>query len=170
MLIMCDSAREKRARFVKLLICESGLQFGSGRSSRKIQNTDPPLSWINLIMESVGLGFSNLTLAVHSSETVNKISMAYLLANITMMAATMGINLWVIQKKEKSRINRLIALDCFANIQTFATGWLCGTASPIFSPWLSCFSPILLSSLSPQQDLASSWSFLSMPWHGTRVA
>ena len=76
-------------------------------------------------MESVGLGFSNLTLAVHSSETVNKISMAYLLANITMLAATMGINLWVvrvIQKKEKSRINRLIALDCLANIPTFATG------------------------------------------------
>ena len=83
-------------------------------------------------MESVGLGFSNLTLAVHSSETVNKISMAYLLANITMLAATMGINLWVvrvIQKKEKSRINRLNVWDCFANILTMTLMLL--THSPL---------------------------------------
>ena len=78
-------------------------------------------------MESsdVDLGFGNLTLSVRSSQTVNETSVVYLLANIPMLVATITINLWVvtvIQKKEKSRINRLIALDCFANIQTFATG------------------------------------------------
>ena len=67
--------------------------------------------------------FANFSLSVQSSETVNKISVGYLLANIPMLAATITINLWVIKVikgKEKSRINKLIIWDCFANILTMA--------------------------------------------------
>ena len=72
-------------------------------------------------MESsdVDLGFANLTLSVHSSQTVNETSVVYLLANIPLLVATITINLWVvtvIQKKEKSRINRLIIWDCFKGV------------------------------------------------------
>ena len=72
-------------------------------------------------MESsdVDLGFANLTLSVHSSQTVNETSVVYLLANIPLLVATITINLWVvtvIQKKEKSRINRLIIWDCFTGV------------------------------------------------------
>ena len=70
----------------------------------------------------VGLGLSNLTLSVHSS----------LLANIPMLAATIAVNLWVvnvIQRKEKNKLNRLIVWDCFANIVTMVL--MLATHSPL---------------------------------------
>ena len=65
--------------------------------------------------------FANFSLSVQSSETVNKISVGYLLANIPMLAATITINLWVIKVirgKEKNRINRLIVWDCSTGVYT----------------------------------------------------
>ena len=70
---------------------------------------------------NIGLGLANLSLTVHSYQKVNEVSVVYLLANIPMLIATLAINLWVIkviQRREKSRINRLIIWDCFANILT----------------------------------------------------
>ena len=67
----------------------------------------------------IDLGFANLTLSIHSSQTVNEISVVYLLANIPMLVATITMNLWVvrvIQGKGKSRLNRLIIWDCFARV------------------------------------------------------
>ena len=76
-------------------------------------------------MENLNIHFelANFSLSVQSSETVNKISVGYLLANIPMLAATITINLWVIKVikgKEKSRINKLIIWDCYVNMATMA--------------------------------------------------
>ena len=69
------------------------------------------------------LGLSNLSLNVHSSQKVNEVPVVYLLANLPMLATTIAINMWVIrviQRKEKSRLHRLIVWDCFANILSMA--------------------------------------------------
>ena len=80
----------------------------------------------------VGLGLSNLSLSVHSSQKVNEIYVVYLLANIPMLAATIAVNLWVvnvIQRKEKNKLNKLIVWDCFANIVTMVL--MLATHSPL---------------------------------------
>ena len=74
-------------------------------------------------MENSDIGLSNLSLNVHSSQKVNEVPVVYLLANLPMLATTIAINMWVIrviQRKEKSRLNRLIVWDCFANILSMA--------------------------------------------------
>ena len=80
----------------------------------------------------VDLGLSNLTLSIRSSQIVNEISVVYVLANIPMLAATIVVNLWVvkvIKTKEKSKLNKLIVWDCFANIATMLL--MLATHSPL---------------------------------------
>ena len=80
----------------------------------------------------VDLGLSNLTLSVDFSQKVNEISVVYVLANIPMLAATIVVNLWVvkvIERKEKSKLNRLIVWDCRANIVTMLL--MLATHSPL---------------------------------------
>ena len=71
----------------------------------------------------VAIGNTNLTLTIHSGQTVNGISREYAIANMFMLAATLAANSWairVILRKEKIRINKLIIWDCFVNMATMA--------------------------------------------------
>ena len=71
----------------------------------------------------VAIGNKNLTLTIHSGQTVNGISTEYAIANMFILAATLAANTWairVILRKEKIRINKLIIWDCFVNMATMA--------------------------------------------------
>ena len=58
-------------------------------------------------------GNLNLSLATQSTSLVNSIPIAYTVANVPILLATLATNIWaiqIIQRKETSRINRLIRI------------------------------------------------------------